>query len=258
MIKRIFGVCDSSEWRTRNATTCTVLIFESIQSNMPCLRRVILSATLLALCSSFLLAQNPQLQTKNGRRFPTVVFTSVLWNAHPPYYTIAVDSIGSATYQSSPNSVDSTGVPYTLVFQANDSTRRMIFNVARNLDYFGDDIPVKVNSPQSGPIRTLAYRDLTFNNLITYSECSNSEIDELTSIFEEVSATAEFGRILTYLRQNDKDGVAAELATMQKEAERHHLRELQAIAPVLRSIASDNKSSEDARTRARALLTSVR
>ena len=232
-------------------------LFESIKSNMLCLRWLILSATLLCLCSSLLLAQNPQLQTRNGRRFPTVVFTSVLWTANPPYYTIAVDSIGSATYQSAPNSVDSTGVPYTLIFQANDSTRRMIFTIARDLEYFGADIPVKVSSPQSTPVRTLSYRDLTYNNLLTYSESSNSEIEELTSIFEEISATAEFGRRLTYLRQHDKDGVAGELATMQKEAERHHLRELQAIAPVLRSIVSDRNSSEDARTRASALLTSV-
>jgi len=234
-----------------------VWIFESIQSNMPRLSRLILSATLLGLCPSLLLAQNPQLQTKNGRRFPTVVFTSVLWNANPPYYTIAVDSLGAATYQSSPNSVDSTGVPYTLVFQANDSTRRMIFTIARDLEYFGADIPVKVSSPQDNPVRTLTYRDLTYNNLLTYSESTNSEIEELTSIFEEISTTAEFGRTLTHLRQHDKDGIAGALATMQKEAERHHLRELQAIAPVLRSIASDRNSSEDARIRARALLTSV-
>lgn len=232
-------------------------IFESIKSNMPCLRRLLFSTTLLALSPSLLLAQNPQLQTKNGKRFPMVVFTSVVWNANPPYYTIAVDSLGAATYQSAPNSVDSTGVPYTLIFQASDSTRRTIFTVARDLDYFGGDIPVKVSSPQSTPVRTLTYRDLTFNNLLTYSESSNSEIEELTSIFEEISATTEFGRTLTYLRQHDKDGVAAELAAMQKEAERHHLRELQAIAPVLRSIASDRNSSEDTRTRAKALLTSV-
>lgn len=219
--------------------------------------RRLAGTTALILCSSLLLAQNPQLQTKNGKRFPTVVFTSVLWNANPPYYTIAVDSLGSATYQSAPNSVDSTGVPYTLIFQANDSTRRMIFNVARDLEYFGGDIPVKVSSPESTPVRTLTYRDLTFNNLLTYSESTNSEIEELTSIFEEISATAEFGRTLTYLRQHDKDGVAAQLGTMQKEAQRHHLRELQTIAPVLRSIASDRNSSEDTRTRARALLTSV-
>lgn len=214
-------------------------------------------ATTLALCSSLLLAQSSQLQTSNGRRFPTVIFTYVLWSANPSQYAIAIDSTGAATYQSSPISVDRTGVPYSIRFQANDSTRRVVFNVTRNLDFFRGEFPVSVSSPQRDPVRTLAYRDLTFNNLLTYTDALDSDIQELTSIFEDISTTLEFGRRLTYFQQNQKSSLDSELAVMQKETELHHLRELQAIAPVLRGIEADQSVSEAARTSARALLSSL-
>jgi hypothetical protein len=218
----------------------------------------ITTALFVGLClSSSLLAQGPQLQTKNGRRFPTVIFTYVFWNATPASYTFAIDSTGSVTYRSAPESLENTGVPYALLFQANDSTRRTIFNVARNLEFFSGEFPVAVGSPQISPVRTLTYRDLTFNNLITYSDSTNSEIQELTSIFEEISATLEFGRTLTYFREHDKRRLENQLTTMRREAERHHLRELQAIAPVLRSIVADKDLTDEARTQARAVLNST-
>jgi hypothetical protein len=221
------------------------------------LLRLALIIAVPALCSSLLLAQNSQLQTRNGRRFPTIIFTYVFWNANPFQYAIAIDSTGAVTYQSAPTSVDRTGVPYGLRFQANDSTRRVIFNVARNLDFFRGNLPVRVSSPQVDPVRSLTYRDLTSDNLITYSGSSDSDIQELTSIFEDISNTLEYGRTLTYFQQRQKGSLDAELTVMQRETERHHLRELQAIAPVLRGIAADENVSEEARTHARALLNTV-
>jgi hypothetical protein len=216
--------------------------------------RSILAGISVLVCCCALVAQNPQLQTKSGRRFPTVVFTSVLWSMNPSYYSIAVDSSGAATYQSAPNSVDSTGVPYTVVFQVSDATRRTTFIVARNLDFFRGEFPVTVGSPQQGPIRTLGFHDATISNQITYSDSTDSEIQELTSVFEEISTTLEFGRRLAYFHDHHESALEAELASMQKEGERHHLRELQAVASVLRSIASDKKVEQAARSRAEALL----
>src|SRR6266568_6926339 len=110
--------------------------------------------TLVALCSS-LLAQNPQLHTRNGSRFPTVIFTSVLWTADPSYYSIAIDAAGTATYQSAPDSIEKTGAPYIIEFQVSDRTRRTAFNVTRELDFFREAAGERVNSPQNGSVRTL-------------------------------------------------------------------------------------------------------
>lgn len=104
------------------------------------------------------------------------------------------------------------------------------------------------------PVHTLAYHDLTFNNQIIYSATTDSEIQELTSIFQEVSATLEFGRRLDYLRRTDKGKLDGELSAMLKDAERHTLRELQTVAPVLRSIVSDSSIGGHARREAEDIL----
>ena len=200
------------------------------------------------------LAQNPQLHTRAGSRFPTVVFTSVLWSADPSYYSIAIDSSGTATYQSAPESIEKTGVPYTIEFQVSDRTRRITFNVARQLDYFGVQPQAPVNSAQNSSVRTLAYHDSNFNNRITYSSSSDSEILELTTVFEEISGTLEFGRRLAYFHQHDISRLDGELDRLQTHADGRSLREFQAIAPILRSISSDQALATGPRQKANALL----
>jgi hypothetical protein len=218
------------------------------------LAQLTLVLTALIVCSSNAMGQNPQLRTRNGGRFPTVVFSSVLWNANPASYSIAVDATGAATYQSTQDSIDRTGVPYTIEFQTSDATRRITFNIARELNLFNGDFPVSLGSPQTSPVRTLAYHDITFNNHITYSDSTDSQIQELTSVFEEISATFEFARRLGYLHQHDKERLEPELTRMQASAERHMLRELQAVTPALKSIALDNSLTESVRKEAEAIL----
>jgi hypothetical protein len=216
--------------------------------------QVTLVAAALIACFPNAVGQNPQLQTRNGSRFPTVVFSSVLWNANPASYSIAVDATGSATYQSTQDSADRSGVPYTIEFQTSDATRRITFNIARELNLFNGDFPVSLGSPETTPVRTLVYHDITFNNHITYSDSTDSQIQELTSVFEEISATFEFARRLGYFHQHDKERLEPELTRMQASAERHMLRELQAVTPALKSIASDKSLSDRVRKQAEAIL----
>ena len=220
----------------------------------PFLRQLTLVGFTPLLLLPALVAQNPQLHTSSGSRFPTVIFTSVLWAADPSYYSIAIDSTGTATYQSAPDSIGKTGVPYTLEFQVSDRTRRVTFNVARQLGYFGDKAQQVVSSPQAGSVRTLAYHDSTIRHQITYSSSSDSEIDELTSVFEEISVTLEFGRRLSYFHQHDSGRLNGELDRLQASTERRTVRELQAIAAVLRSIASDDRLDSGLRHKAEMLL----
>jgi hypothetical protein len=140
---------------------------------------------LLALCGE-LLAQNPQLKTKTGSRFPTVIFTSLFWSADPAYYSIAVDATGTATYQSAPESLGRTGVPHSIEFHVSDRTRRAIFNLARQLDFFRGEIQLQQVFTAKDKARTLIYHDLGFTTRLSYSGSSDSDIEELTSIFEEV------------------------------------------------------------------------
>lgn len=207
---------------------------------------------LLAFCGQSL-AQNPQLNTRSGSRFPTVIYTSVLWSAEPAYYSIAVEASGTATYQSAPESLERTGVPYTMKFHVSDRTRRTIFNLAHELDFFRSEIKVQQVSTAKDKARTLMYRDLPLSTQLTYSSSSDSDIEELTSIFEEVSETLEYGRRLAYLQQHDRKKIASELRSLQKDASRHVLRELQTIGPVLRSLAADAGLDSESRHTAQSL-----
>jgi hypothetical protein len=214
-------------------------------------------ATLL-LSSIILSSQNPQLETSNGRRFPMMVFTSVLWTADPPYYSVAVDSTGTATYQSAPSAVEKTGVPYTVEFAVSERTRRTSFNLARGLNFFRDQIPVSIGSPQNTSVRTLSYHDGQTRNQIAYTASPNTDVQELTSMFEELSETLEFGRRLLYLHENDRSALSSELEKLQVTADQHHVRELQALTTVLNNIVADGSLDLAARERAQSLLERAR
>ena len=108
-----------------------------------------------AFCWGCLWAQNPQVRPDSGSKFPTVVFTSVLWSAEPSYYSVAIDAGGTATYQSAPDTVTHTGVPYTIEFQVSDRTRRTTFNVTRQLNYFADMGTQSIGAAENVPVRTL-------------------------------------------------------------------------------------------------------
>jgi hypothetical protein len=199
-------------------------------------------------------AQNPQIHPRAGSRFPTVVFTSVLWSAEPSYYSIALDSSGTATYQSAPDAITRTGVPYTIEFQVSDRTRRTTFNVTRQLNYFADAGTQSVGAAEKVPVRTLGYHDGSFRHQITYSSSSDQEIQELTSVFEEISETLEYGRRLDYYHEHDAARLETELADLKAACDQRRARELQAIAPVLRNIAADGKLGARSREFAEILL----
>lgn len=220
--------------------------------------RFMRASSLLLILASLLFAQNPQLETKNGQRFPTLVFTSVLWTADPPYYSVAIDSTGTATYQSAPNSAERTGVPYSVEFAISERTRRSAFNVAHELNFFNAEIPVTTGSPQQTYVHTLAYHYGQTRYQITYAGSPNTDIQELTSVFEELSETLEFGRRLHWLYEHDRSALAPELEKLQVSAEQHHLRELQALTTILSSIVADGSIDVTARQRAQWLLERAR
>ena len=140
-------------------------------------------------------------------------------------------------------------------FQVSDRTRRTAFNVTRQLDFFRERVDESVTSAQNASVRTLGYHDSQFHNQITFSISSNTEIQELASIFEEISETLEFGRRLAYFHKNDNSALNAELDRLQtRSADRRTLREFSAIVPILRSIVSDNRLETAPRHKAEAIL----
>jgi hypothetical protein len=198
--------------------------------------------------------QNPQLETRNGRRFPTVTFSWVCWGASPPYYSIAIDSSGDATYDSVPPSVEKTGAPYTIEFLASTATRQTIFDLVEKLKFLN----LPANNVQhfrgNNSVKTLAFREASTHNQITYQTTRNSQIRQLTTLFQNIGATMGFGRRLTLLQQTHSTRIGRELKRMQQMARKGRLPEVQALVPVLQKIASDTNISQSDRMRAESII----
>jgi hypothetical protein len=199
-------------------------------------------------------AQNPQLQLKTSGQFPTVIFSAVKWNADPSYYSIAIDASGTATYVSAPRGLDKTGVRYTTEFHVTDRTRRITFNLSQRLNYFRGGYGELQSSPGKNNVCTLAYRYGSVNNQFTYSRSADPDVEELTSVFEELSQTFEYGRKLADLQLHNRRAVVPQLEVMTGKAERHALRDLPALVPILRNVESDTSMEVAARKQASALI----
>ena len=199
-------------------------------------------------------AQNPQLQLKTSGQFPTVIFSAVRWNADPSYYSIAIDATGTATYLSAPEGLAKTGIPYTTEFQVSDRTRRIVFNLSQKLDYFAGSYGELQSSPETHNVYTLAYRYGSVNNQYTYSTSSDADLEELTSVFEELSQTFEFGRKLSEFELRNRKAIGPQLDVMKTKADRRALRDLPALVPILRDLAADTSVDAAARKQASSLI----
>ncbi len=75
-------------------------------------------------------------------------------------------------------------------------------------------------------------------------------VQQLTSLFQSVAGTLEYGRRLTYFHRYQKLALDDELKRAEDQARRGEIMELQAIKPVLQSIYDDNSVIKIVRARA--------
>ena len=210
------------------------------------------SLLLLALA---LTAQVPDLHPQ--RTFtpePIVSFSLELPGSVPPYYSISVESTGTAAYRSSPVPGDMEGDPYITKFVVSQPARTRIFELAKKLHYFKGDYEYHKGRLANTGTKTLYYTDEKTNNSTTYNYSSNQEIQELTHVFQGISATLEFGRRLQYYYDHQKLGLDDELKRMDQMAQEGELGELQAVSPILQKIASDPQVMHIDQAHARHLL----
>lgn len=216
---------------------------------------ITLIPTVLATCLGSL-GQDWNPQTRNAGQFPTVVFNCSRSDADPPYYSIAVDSTGNATYQAIPNSVARTGAPYTVEFLASSTTRAQIFAMIASLHFLrvlGTDPALNVASSS----HTLIFTEGRQRNEIQYDTASDPNVQNLTTLFERISSTLEFGRRLGTMEQSAPAEIEAELRRMENMIHAKQLVELQVLSPVLQQIASDSKVSPISRQQAQLILNGI-
>ncbi|MGB6401794.1 MAG: hypothetical protein WBF26_03015, partial [Candidatus Sulfotelmatobacter sp.] len=79
-------------------------------------------------------------------------------------------------------------------------------------------------------------------------------VQQLTTLFQNMAATLEYGRRLAYYHRYQKLALDDELKRMQTQAQNNELNEIQSVAPVLREILEDSSVMNVVRARAKELI----
>ena len=225
----------------------------AMPSRLQIFGRNVLLMIFVVICRGPSFAQDPNPQVNNRNQFPTITYTRSRYDADPAYYSVAVDSTGNATYESTSNSDSQTDLPYLVEFTASIATRTKIFQIAQDLNFFRGSVGDE--DADSGLVtNTLTFSQAQTRNQITYSTSSDPLVQRLTGLFEEISTTLEFGRRLSAVPPGDSAAMEAELENIRQMVQDTRLIELQALSPVLRQIASNRRISESCRQLGQAIL----
>jgi hypothetical protein len=214
----------------------------------------------LLMASVLVSAQAPELEPNHPQhpRVPTVTFSFHWPSIQPHDYVISVDSSGDAAYQSwmaEPTAEQSiNGDPYMVKFTVSAATRDRMFVLARQLNYFNGDFEFHKHRVAWTGDKTLAYADPDKQYQTTYNWSENPGIEQLTELFQGISATIESGRRLERLYHFDPLGLDEELKNLERLVLDHRAVELQVIEPTLQKIADDYRVMNIARQRARHVL----
>jgi hypothetical protein len=162
---------------------------------------------------------------------------------------------GSSTYSSdgklTPNS-DSD--PFQIEFSISDATRDRIFDLTKRANYFNGDLDSHKKGIASMGVKTLTYKDEEKTRQEIYNYSSIPQVQELTRIFQNLSATLEFGRRLEYYHHYQKLALDDELKRMEDTAKGGGLQDLQAVELILQQIANDQTVINPVRARAQRLI----
>jgi hypothetical protein len=186
----------------------------------------------------------------------TVTFSLDFPNSNPDHYSISVESDGHAKYESSGKISDQSDDrdTYQTEFTASDATRTRIFDLAAQAHYFSGKIDSGNKKIAFTGAKKLSYQDAQRNSSANYNFSPQPAVQQLTTLFQSVGATLEFGRRLAYFHRYQKLALDDELKRMEDEARRGEIAELQAVKPVLQQIYEDPSVINVVRARALRLI----
>jgi hypothetical protein len=189
---------------------------------------------------------------------PIVSFDFLLEGSTPPHYSITVEPDGKATYRADevpPAAGAGAKQPYSQPFLVSDPTRSRIYDLATALQCFQGEFEYRGSSRLANMgAKTLKCTWADRETHTTYNYSSDKRLQELTTLFQNITNTMEFGRRLDYLHRYDKLGLEAELKSMEEQEKNKQLAELQAVAPQLERVFNDVSILNVTRRRAEHLL----
>ncbi len=189
---------------------------------------------------------------------PTVSFSLSFPGSQPDRYAISIPQSGDATYYSDGKLMEGGEADnFKLTFSVAQATRSRIFDLARKAHYFSTDVDSRKKNMAFTGTKVLIYNDGQKETRATYNYSPVAPVQQLTELFENMSATLEFGRRLEYYHRYQKLALDEELKRMEEMANQNELQELSAVAPVLQQIAADNTVINPVRARAQRLLAKI-
>src|SRR5579863_1269953 len=192
------------------------------------LRRFALACLVLCLVASAWAQQAP----------PEVAFTCEFPGSDPAHYGISVRSDGHASYVSDGKLAKDSDPdePFRMDFTLPQATTARIFEIAKKANYFTGDIDSKKKNLASTGAKTLVYKDTQRNTVATYNYSTVPAVEELTTLFQSLSSTLEFGRRLEYDYHYQKLALDEELKRLEDMAAHGEVAEVTVIAPILQKI----------------------
>ncbi len=186
----------------------------------------------------------------------TITFTLDFPKSDPEHYSISVQSDGHAKYQCTARiSQDSDDTQdYQSDFVFSEATRSRIFDLAAQARYFSEKVDAGNKKLAFTGAKKLTYQDGQRNVSAEYNYSSIPAVQQLTTLFQSVAATLEFGRRLTYDHRYQKLALDDELKRMEDEVQHGELAELQAVKPILQEIYDDPSVIKVVRARALRLI----
>lgn len=190
---------------------------------------------------------------------PLITFTFDFPQSSPEHYVLSVDSSGKASYTSGqqPKSADDADQSFHYEFQLSDATRNQIEQLSQRANYFQGNLEHGKGRIANTGMKTLAYKDGQRSSSASFNYTSNPAAQELTRIFQSISATMEFGERLEHFHKYQKLALDEELKRMEDMVKGNSLMEVQAIAPILKRIVADQTVVNHTRARAERILSTV-
>ena len=187
---------------------------------------------------------------------PTVTFTLDFPGSEPDHYVISVSEDGRASYDSdgklSPDS--EAGDTFHSDFTMSQAARARVFDLAKRAHYFEGQIDSKNKKLASTGTKTLTYKDAQKSTSAAYNYSPVASVTDLTTFFQSLSTTLEFGHRLDYYLRYQKLALDEELKNMEEALNSGGLVEISAVAPVLQKILDDPAVIKVVRARAQRML----
>ena len=138
-----------------------------------------------------------------------------------------------------------------------DATRARIFDLAAQAHYFSGKIDSGNRKLAFTGAKKLIYKDGQRESTAAYNYSSLPAVQQLTTLFQSIAATLEFGRRLAHYHRYQKLALDDELKRMEDQTRLGELVELQAVRPVLQEIHDDGSVINVVRARAQRIMDSM-